>query len=567
MKRTRLLVLCTLGILIGTLWLLWVKPKPVDMSAFAPGNSLLYLEVNQPAEVLNALSKTDAWKTVDQAKRLQTHRRPWLQELIRITGIGPIDSVLIARSQLALVVTNLGATEEGETLNLKPEAAIIIETHTAERRIQTPIERWVQSLLKSSNANLEPHRSNFDGIRFSEWRDQNGNRRIVAAFYGSLVIIGNTQDAVDTCLNVIRRRQPSLKENPDLHRARASQRYDDALSFGYVPASESARLVSITVPLLLGRAPGDTEFQRLIGQAAKKLLGSFAWTSRPSKGGIEDRYKITLQQSVVTGLKPYFARVDSPSKLPESADFYSTTQYSFEDPSSTWDALRTTVSAHLDALGAVIFNSLLKSGLLVYGIEEPEEFLRTVKSDIRTLRLDQQGDRHLLIAEVRDKRKLTDLFEKKMKLRRRQSASEDVSVFENSDGNIGVALNESLVLMGHPSDVQQYFTVISSLRSTHPDQLRRITHFVDANHRSPVVTYTDDTERVHAFFLAVTILSGGNSSELSSLAPAIATMPYAVTETTLTQDGIERVTRSPLGLLSTLIPLLVTEPSTSTNTR
>ena len=156
MKRTRLLVLCTLGLLIGTLWLLWVKPKPVDMSAFAPANSLLYLEVNQPAEVLNTLAKTDAWKILDQANRPQTQRRPWLQELIRVTGVGPIDSVIIARSQLALVVTNLGATEEGETLNVKPEAAIIIETHTAERRTRAPIERSVQSLMRRSNANSEP---------------------------------------------------------------------------------------------------------------------------------------------------------------------------------------------------------------------------------------------------------------------------------------------------------------------------------------------------------------------------------------------------------------------------
>ena len=50
-------------------------------------------------------------------------------------------------------------------------------------------------------------------------------------------------------------------------------------------------------------------------------------------------------------------------------------------------------------------------------------------------------------------------------------------------------------------------------------QLRRITHFVNANHRSPVFTYTNDAERVHAFLLAVTRLSGGNSSDISALEP------------------------------------------------
>ena len=65
MTRLRVLVLFALvPAFTGLVWLLWVKPKPVDMAQFAPANSLLYLEVNAPVDVLTALTNTDVWKLI-----------------------------------------------------------------------------------------------------------------------------------------------------------------------------------------------------------------------------------------------------------------------------------------------------------------------------------------------------------------------------------------------------------------------------------------------------------------------------------------------------------------------
>ncbi len=142
MRRIRRIgVGALLAFLVVGGWLLWVKPREVDMSQYAPADSILYLESNRPLKVAESIASTDVWRGLNE---LTGHRdsprgNRWLRRFVGWTGIGPIQSVILARAQLAIVVTRLGTTEEGDTLRVKPEGAAIIETHTAERRIRSPV--------------------------------------------------------------------------------------------------------------------------------------------------------------------------------------------------------------------------------------------------------------------------------------------------------------------------------------------------------------------------------------------------------------------------------------------
>lgn len=570
MKYRRILVLSFLTLGLGTLWLLWVFPKPSDMSSFAPANSLVYLEANKPLEVLQALQRTDAWRILGKHQTtLQfPSQRSWLQSFIRATGIGPIDSVIMARSQVAVVVTDLAANEIGETLNVKPQAAVILETHTSEHRIRAPIERALQDLVTKTFGSREPQRSSIDGVHFIEWKNEDGTSQVVATFFGSLVIVGNSRRVVDDCINVVRRRAPSLKSDPDLSKTRAEHSSVTALAFGYVPASESGRLMSFGLPIMLGRSPGDVEFQKLIHKVTVKLFGRLAWSSRPFKEGIEDRYQISLQHEFVTKLKPHFGFIRSSNQLPLATDFYTMSRYKFEDPLETWQSLKAAIAGHVDALGAVVLTSLLRAGLLAYGIEEPEVFLGAVHGDIMTLILDHQGDRQLLVATVRDRSTLMKLFQTQMRFERQKSAVSGTHVYENPAASTGVALNESIVLIGHPTDIQQYFLLFSSSKSNGGQQTSQITHFADPNTSSPVITYANDAERVGSFLFAMLESSRVGTPYNSQVEAEIAVLPYAVTETTLNDSGINRITRSPLGQFSTLISLFMSSrPFTRANAR
>jgi hypothetical protein len=83
-----------------------------------------------------------------------------------------------------------------------------------------------------------------------------------------------------------------------------------------------------------------------------------------------------------------------------------------------------------------------------------------------------------------------------------------------------------------------------------------MTLFVSPSTSTNVVTYTNDADRVRSFFSAIVTAKGGPTGTSARLEEAIATLPYSTTETTLGDRGIERITRSPLGQFSSLLPLL-----------
>ena len=95
---------------------------------------------------------------------------------------------------------------------------------------------------------------------FVEWVAPEGSRQIVATILGSLVIVGNSEQAVRTCLGVTLRRNLSLKEDRGSDPYGTQLAGDRALTFGYVPSGNTARLLSVGVPLIIGRAPGDSDF-------------------------------------------------------------------------------------------------------------------------------------------------------------------------------------------------------------------------------------------------------------------------------------------------------------------
>lgn len=566
-RRHLILVIALLALLlvVGFLW--WSVPQPLDMAVYAPADSLLYLESNRPLDVLEAIADTDAWRRLhkEQGTRVPQQSQ-WSQRFIRWTGIGPIESVLLARSQLAVVVTDLRTVEEEDTLKVKPEGALLIETHTSERRIRAPVERALQRLAETTYGNPKYRRVSVDGLEFSEWRSPDGSRQLVASFSGSLIVIGNTTRAVQKCLDVARRRDSSLKSDAQIHWVRAQVAADNALTFGYVPSDKTARLLSVGLPLVMGRAPGDAQLQELVSRGAGKLFGSLAWSSRPFQTGIEDRYLISLQPKVIDQLKPNFAYSSMGSLQPALLrDIHSVTYYKFTNPAAAWEGLKTAISSQVDALTAVVFSSILRSALLPYGIEEPEEFLQALNGDVTTIRLDQNGERSMLVARVKDARFFRWLLTRRMGFRQRESV-EHAETFEKSDGGIAAGLNGDLVIIGQLFDVGEYSRGLnSSATPTNGDQLRRVTFFSPQSSVAPIVTYTTDSERVRNFTAAIFAITQAGPRDFASIDQTIAALPYAATETTLSDHGIERLTRSPLGQFSTLLPLLIPERQTPIN--
>jgi len=561
-RRSRFLLLTLLlGCLIAG-WLVWVRPGNVDMAAYAPADSLLYLEANRPVEILDAVSGTDAWKAVANITGTPASESQgrWLRALVRWTGLGPIRTVILARSQVAVVISDLRTAEEGASLNVKTEGAFLIETHTSERRIRPVVEETLKSLADRTYGRPTERRTTVDGVEFVEWLAPDASRQIVSATLGSLVIVGTSEHIVQQCLAVAQKRAASLSADTELHAMRARLASDRALTFGYVPPANSARLLALGLPILLGQTPGDSQFQKLITNGATKVFGSVAWTSSKYLTGIEDRYSINLAPSIVDRLRPAFVSAGSnPQAHSGLPNVYAITKYEFANPLAAWQTLKTAVSSQVDALSTILFSSLLKSALLSYGIDEPEAFLAAVDGNLQTLRVDGSSERSILIARVRDRTSLRQLFLKTLRADNSRAATADAEMFIDTEQEIAAALSNDLVVSGPAIDVRRYVEIAADLNKNSA-HLNRMTFFASTSANPCVITYADDSDRMRRF--AVTLVDARAASVSSErLEAAIALLPYSVTETRIGERGIERINRSPLGQFSSIVPLLFPEKS------
>jgi len=562
-RWTLLFILFVFAII--TSWLWWVRPKKVDMATYAPADSLLYIEANRPLDVAETIAGTDAWRAFEKTIGAPsiTPRSRWLQGFIRWTGIGPIQSVILARAQIAAVVTDLDAIEEGETLRIKQEEAILIETHTSEGRIKAPFEQAIKALAEKNYGRPTVRRTTLDGIDFVEWSAPEGTRQIVAAIIGSLVIVGNTEHVVQNCLAVSQGRRQSLKGDPELDRMRLRLGGENALTFGYVPTGNSARLLGVGLPMLLGRAPGDSGFQRLITSGASKVFGSLGWTSRSYLTGIEDQYLIRLQPSIVARLRPNFGRSHINSEIQHLVpdDFYSVTSYKFANPDAAWQSLKSAVSSEVDALSTILFSSLLKSSLFSYGIDDPDSFLGALNGELVTLRLDENGERSILIAGVQDRATLRQLVMRKMGPSARNDHVEQGETFEDPQSGFAASFINDFIVLGTAADVRRYAANRQANIELNGERFRQMTFFASSNTSANIVTYTNDSDRVRSFVFAMIAVRGTPVVTSGPIEEAIARLPYSVTETTLSDQGVERITRSSLGQVSTVLPLLFPEES------
>jgi hypothetical protein len=534
------------------------------MATYAPADSLLYLEANHPNDVLEAIEATEAWSDLESTLGSQrnTATAHWLQQLISWTGIGPAKSVILARAQVAVVVTDLRTAEEGDDLNVKPEGALLIETHTSERRVRPVFEEALKTLAEKTYGRPTPRRISLDGIEYSEWLAPEGSRQIVGTVLGSLVVIGTSERVVQECLNVAQGYRPSLKNDPELTAMRVRLQQGPRLTFGYVPRANSAKLLAFGLPIILGRAPGDSDFQRIVANGAAKIFGALGWTSRRYLSGIEDEYVIDLQPSALARLKSNFMPSNVSSQIQQLVpdDVYSVTSYRFSNPAATWQSLSGTVSSQVDALSAIVFAKLLNSALLTYGIASPENFLANVNPEILTVRSDESGERSILIAGVRDRTALRKLLLSTMAADSHRSGRWCTEAFVDSNEDITACLGDQVLVIGSSADVRSYSDARDGgAISMTADNLRKMMYFGSAAAPN-IVTYTNDAERIRSFYSTV-MTSKGATTTPQQLDETIAKLPYSVTETSLDDHGIIRTTRSPIGQFSTLLPLLLPQQS------
>src|SRR5690349_7304413 len=520
-----LLVLLALLILIAAAFWWWSVPRAVDMTDYAPANSIVYVEFNNLAAVAQAIQSNEVWQAAAGNKTATQNR--FMNAAAR-AGIGPLPAVLFARAQIALVVVDLTTTQENDTLKVRPEVAIIAETHTARWRTRPAAVDAVKHLANFVyGASMCSERS--ADAEYIECSIAGGERKIIGAVDGTLVIIGNSDNAVRSCLEVRRGVRPSLHTDTELVKVRANVTSHNTLGFGYISPANSAKLFSWAAPLLMRQAPGNQQLEQLLAVSAGKVLRGVAWTANPSPQGIEDRFLFSLEPGVVSRLQPAFETAERDENfwklVPEG--FESLTIYRNKAPAVAWTSLDTAVSFKLDALPAVLFGQLLRSSLSVYGIENPKEVLPTLSPPLLTLKPSQGVEGSILVARVSDEEQL------------RRSLGQEV--FNDSKGEIlnGLASNpdtgkefaavfaDGYVLLGKTENMRASLAALRLNAAGDKKDLQQSAQQSSA----PIVTYANDEARLNNFISTLLKLQGRklSSDEVAKLQDTLRREGFAST--------------------------------------
>ena len=549
-----LLALALLLIIIAAVSLWWSLPTKVDMANYAPADSIVYVEFNNLEGVAEAIQHSDVWQAAAGVTKTKPAGENRLMRAAARAGIGPLPAVLFARSQVALVVVGLNTTEENDTLKVRPEIAVIAETHTSRWRTKPAAVEAVKQLANFAyGASMCAERTS--DAEYIECSVAGGDRKILGAVDGTLVVIGNSDNAVRTCLDVRRGTRASIHTDSELLKVRASLASDKALGFGYISPANSAKLFSWAAPLLMGKAPGDQQLEQLLAVSAGKVLRGVAWTANSSPRGIEDRFLFSLEPGVVSRLQPAFETAERDQDFWKlvPAGFQSLTIYRNKEPATAWTSLGSAVAFKLDALPAVLFGSLLRSSLSVYGISDPKEALATLSPPLLTLKPSSNTEGSILVARVSDEARLKRSLTQEVFKGNKGEILEGLTAKVDPEKEFAAVFADGYVLLGKSENMR---AGLAGLQQKAAD-VKELQHSAQES-SAPIVTYANDEARLNNFILTLLKLQGRRLSteEVTKLQDQLRSAGLTSTETRLNAFGIERTTHSAFGQFSTFISLL-----------
>ena len=554
-RKPILLLIVLVGILF--VWVYWNRPTKVDMAIYVPADCLAYIESNDLTQIASGIDGTEAWKSLAAPLGASSSLLPnrWLIRLARWTGIGSANAVLAARSQVALVFNNAQATESDTTLTIKPLAALIIETHTSQRRMRLPIQNLAQEFARNAYGEITFTQKQTDGVEINEWSALDGTRHLVVAFIDTLAIIGNDETLVTKCVDVHRGRQAAIAGERQLEKLRSQASASAAALFGFIPKRGVKPILQTWWLKHENQSDRATAVAEVFSSTIGNLIDGFGWSVRFDQGGTEDRCFISLSDGVADKLRnsivPDTSRqILDLSFVPPDSD--SVSVYEFRDLEGAWRDLNALISSHADVLGAVASRPLLRSILKPYGIEDADIFARSAGPHFQTIRLQDRAA--VLVAEAYDPPTLRKLVQQRLGADAKTETSGDTEILLSITDNWSASFPGNYLLIGpsesvrHSIQTKQQSQSISSVNS-----FQRAQAFVDVSLPITSVTFSSDREAAISF---VELFSHRERSVFSTNAAAIQqasnSLPYAVSVTILRADGFEWTSRSSFGLLGSL---------------
>ena len=572
-RKTIFFTLLTALLLLACSWIFSQRVQRVAMESYVPESALGYFEVRDLPQLLDNFTSTTAWQKLAPVYGLPD-KLSYLGKagaFARWTGIGPVESVVLSRAQVAAVIT--GIEVRGE--EVRPRLAIIAETHTGENRLRAVIEERLPQLAGRAYGQPIREATEYLGVPVMVFRAPQGERRLLSAQIGGEWIVANHPDSMRACIETRLGRSPSMA-NSNFYLKAARPMVEGTTSngsdlFAFVSGQGVVRLMQFASNLVAGKVTSATPFtgalEGLLADISARTVDAAAYSASFEKGVVVSRYALLfkpalaekLNASIRTGANDKEGLEPRALKL-APATVRDVTVINVENPITALDNLELAISSQLGTGQSFILHRVFigaREALL--GLKPNENPAPAFGNEIATISFsDALADRVLLIA-ARDRRLLQHFAEKFLTgggaaIQREKYRNIELIVSSNRQRGAAAFVGEFLAL----GETEQLKHLIESQQ---PGQsLTASPQFASAQHTAhsvPVVSYSSVKAEIAEMMTALVRRVNGKA-EPHSADPqsALAALPFASSTTSLNAQGLFIESAAPFGNFPLLISLL-----------
>jgi hypothetical protein len=398
-------LLAAAAIALALAYTFWPKRPKVEMPQYAPASAIIYLEIKDVPDLLNGLTSTMAWKQLAPALGLssQLNYLGDIGSFAAATGLGSEEAVVLARAQIALVVTSIEAKGDEVT----PHLAVIVKTHSTRDQATAIADRRIAALAKSKyGADSQRTQSEYAGSQVTTYTKPGTNKQMIFAVVDDLIFFGNDSTSIFSCIDTALHRAASLGENPDLQKTRENLGANSVI-FAFVSSSGLARLTQFGAYVFSqGRIVPDEisgGVDKIASDISAGTMGGIGYSASFENGLVVDRYLAALKPDVsaklLSQVKPGEGELEILKIVPPGVSF---TVMNVQQPAKTLDSVMATVSARVNVVTSAALRSLV---ILVssekFGLDPNHPIGSALGSEIAVLTWPGESDPALAI-EVSD---------------------------------------------------------------------------------------------------------------------------------------------------------------------
>jgi hypothetical protein len=577
---TRKNILIGSSILIGGLILavffLLRRPPRVAMDRYIPANVLAFVEINSLADVVDGLTNTKAWRELAPVLGLSSQLRQvgLVTDLIGRTGLGPDEAVVAGRAQYAIAITGIeakaGETEEGAYIHLKPNFALIVETHsepeTASRLVNQRASLIAQKLYGES---VIEHTDDYRGSTLLVFQGPEAARQLLVSTYGSVILVANQADAMKSCLDTIAGRTPGLAEDPTLKQMGPEVGLDPLL-FAYVTPVGIEKIVELAPVLLAGR---DAEpeslslFADLIEHLSRQAGAGLLYASKFDADGVTEKYLTVLRPQIAEALtqplKSAGANFGSLGLIPRSIE--SLTLLNVERAGELPELVLKRLSPTIDLVAGVALREFVIGFRKQYGLEPSDSVGDAIGNEIALVNF-SSGQPRVMLIRVNDRVSLEPVVNKYLtrtgaSVTTERNDGTEVLV-SSKDARRAAAYAGDFLVLGTRDQIATIVATYAKRDGIDGDQrLKQALSALAVN--APIVSYRPGVEDAGKLLLAVSKLMRvtDGSQELldrDTAHKALDRLPASISFTEFRNYGVYTETHSAVGNFGLMASLVGT---------